>query len=1331
MNYMQDTGNASVNHFHEPISSIAILGWFLLSLASQAAGQESSLGLRGQLGNDVWKLRVNLSDDEYKALEPAAPRLGFGGPAAPPRGQNQSDSRRETVGNLFGIQFPWVRGSVDLTSGENKTKTFPCRIRYDGDFTYTMAAQSPKRPMFIQLLDGHDIQGVTSFRLHTMQFDQTMLRERITSHVFASLDATVTRTAHAELSLKVGRKKPELIGLYTILEAVDATFLSRNGIPESSLVSQTNGLNTIRYAGESWNSYVRTFRSSKRPSDKQQARIIEFAKLIDEATDEEFDKRIGDFINTDDLLRYLAANSLTSNVTGMSTIGTNDHLCLDADGRFHIVANQMETALGGSILSGSPDELTNLRVLQPYAGECKLFDRLLANKDYRNRYLRIVRESVNTFFAPKKMNRLIAALAEATVTSRDRETKAAAERLRKMMQAFGAGGGFGPPPGTGGMGPPPIDPRTFIAKRNDSIRKQLEGSEPGFTPRIPNLGGFGGGSQREGSTAPITEAQFRESVQVPENFHATLFARSPEVNYPVAIAAEPTGAIYVASDEQGSLGTDKGGGKVLRCVDHDGDGVMDSVTTFCRVDHVRGVVYRAGSVWVSHPPYLSVFHDDDGDGVADRNQQLVSGLTSELVNTRGGDHTTNGIRMGVDGWLYIGNGDYGTPEGKGIDGSTVVLRGGGVLRVRPDGTELELFASGLRNPFDIAIDPQLNLFTRDNTNDGGGWDTRVSQLFQNAEYGYPRLFANFSDEIMPTLGVFGNGGGTGSLYIEDEAWPDRWNRSLFTGDWGRSGVFYHPLKSDGATFQLSQETFATIARATGMDLDASGNLYVASWWSGEASVHVGPHVGFVTRLTPKGSTLREFPNLSGKSSSELVELLCSPNAVARFHVQGELLKRGDAVADALSQVCRNDDFPLGGRIAALFALKQIQGTESHEVLKSLTTDTAIREFAIRALTDRKTQLDGLDAEFFVSFLSDDSPRVRAQAVIALGRLGDVSVASEIIPLARQAGEERPNAAKANAEQVIPHLALRALLELNAVDACVAALDGSNRRAALRVLRSMHSVRAVDGLIAKLGTQRNLDKRNELLVTLIRLYQLETPYDGSWWGIRPDTTGPFYDPTTWEQSERIAAVLKTAMKEADAETAKRLGAELVRHQVRLSGLAPMAEAPAIEEKPIVIDPVDPQDPNQLGNMPYSELLTRARTMNGDAKAGAAVFTSRSCSACHTSAAGQKPVGPHLADIGKRYTPAELIESILKPSEKIAQGYETQAFLTDSGRVITGFVTSEKGQEITVRDSQGITHRVPRNQIEERNRQTTSAMPNGLVGSLTIKEFADLIAYLQSL
>src|SRR5262249_25484667 len=163
------------------------------------------------------------------------------------------------------------------------------------------------------------------------------------------------------------------------------------------------------------------------------------------------------------------------------------------------------------------------------------------------------------------------------------------------------------------------------------------------------------------------------------------------------------------------------------------------------------------------PPYLSVFHDDNGDGVADRQEVLVTGLTTDMINKRGGDHTTNGIRLGIDGWIYIAVGDYGFHQARGKDGTTLSLRGGGVLRVRPDGTELEIYATGLRNPFDLAIDPYLNLFTRDNTNDGAGWDVRVSHLVQSAHYGYTQLYAHFPEEIMPTLGQFGGGGGTGGL----------------------------------------------------------------------------------------------------------------------------------------------------------------------------------------------------------------------------------------------------------------------------------------------------------------------------------------------------------------------------------------------------------------------------------------------------------------------------------------------------------------------------------------------------------------------------------------
>ena len=246
-------------------------------------------------------------------------------------------------------------------------------------------------------------------------------------------------------------------------------------------------------------------------------------------------------------------------------------------------------------------------------------------------------------------------------------------------------------------------------------------------------------------------------VQVPDGFQATLFGNPPEVNYPACLTAAATGEVFVGVDEQGSLGKESGRGKVLRCIDTDGDGKADQVNVFAKMDHPRGLVYDNGSLWVLHPPFMSVFHDDDLDGTADREETLITGISTEEVNKRGADHTTNGIRMGIDGWIYIAVGDFGFTEAKGTDGRVLARRGGGVVRVRPDGTDMEYYCWGLRNIVDIAVDPYLNLFTRDNTNDGGGWDIRVSHIMQTANYGYPSLYKNFSEEIMPPLANYGGG----------------------------------------------------------------------------------------------------------------------------------------------------------------------------------------------------------------------------------------------------------------------------------------------------------------------------------------------------------------------------------------------------------------------------------------------------------------------------------------------------------------------------------------------------------------------------------------------
>jgi putative heme-binding domain-containing protein len=757
------------------------------------------------------------------------------------------------------------------------------------------------------------------------------------------------------------------------------------------------------------------------------------------------------------------------------------------------------------------------------------------------------------------------------------------------------------------------------------------------------------------------------------------------------------------------------------------------------MEHPRGLIAQDGKLWVLHPPFLSVFNDTNGDGVSDHQDVLVSGLTTSLIDERGGDHTTNGIRMGIDGWIYIAVGDYGFHGAKGKDGTTLSQRGGGILRVRPDGTELEVFATGLRNPFAIAMGPYMDLFTRDNTNDGAGWDVRVSHLIESADYGYSQRFANFPDEIMPTLGAYGQGGGTGALFLDDDRWPEPYRGSLLTGDWGRSEVYRHDLVPDGASFRANQKVFLNIPRPTGMDLGSDGRLFVASWRGGEASVYVGPQVGFIACITPPGLEAKSRPEPEEAGLARLVDGLSGSALAGRFACQREIIRRGRSpeATGALVALASDRSKPPYARAAALFALKQLDGKGSHAALRKLAEDSAVREFALRALADRRTELDGVDSGLFITALKDASPRVRAQALIALGRLGDNAAAARIIPLtARPQGSPmptlRPVQNQPDPDRVLPHLALRALVNLRAVNACLEALDGPYLEGALRALRYLHEPSAVEGLIKKLNAARAPEVRRDILGALVRLYHREADYDGSWWGIRPDTTGPYYDPREWECSGRIASVLLSAVGDGDASTVVFLRNELARHRVSLEGLPPVTSPPSAEpDARVVIAKADPKNPQQIGNMSYESAARRALQTKGNAESGLALFTTQSCRACHTVADGQTPKGPHLVDIGKRYSPAELVESILKPGAKIAQGYEAYIFAMADGRAFSGFIVSEGAAVVQVRESSGALHELKRANIEERRRQESSAMPEGIAGNLTPEQLADLVAYLQSL
>ncbi len=281
---------------------------------------------------------------------------------------------------------------------------------------------------------------------------------------------------------------------------------------------------------------------------------------------------------------------------------------------------------------------------------------------------------------------------------------------------------------------------------------------------------------------PEQEKEILKDVKVADGFDVNLFANSSAANYPVYVAASPAGDLYVSSDGNGSLGRDPKRGRIVRLRDSDRDGRADQVTEFVKeVDSPRGLVWDHDRLFLIHPPDVSCFIDKDGDGVAEEKQTLITGIAFGYKD-RPADHTTNGLTLGIDGWLYISGGDFGFTEAVGTDGRRLQHRNGGVIRFRPDGSGMEIFSTGTRNILGTPVSPLLDIFARDNTNDGGGWDVRFHHFTGLEDHGYPRHYINFGDEIVKPVADYGGGSGCGAVYLSEPGIPEKWNNAPLTCD---------------------------------------------------------------------------------------------------------------------------------------------------------------------------------------------------------------------------------------------------------------------------------------------------------------------------------------------------------------------------------------------------------------------------------------------------------------------------------------------------------------------------------------------------------------------
>jgi quinoprotein glucose dehydrogenase len=496
--------------------------------------------------------------------------------------------------------------------------------------------------------------------------------------------------------------------------------------------------------------------------------------------------------------------------------------------------------------------------------------------------------------------------------------------------------------------------------------------------------------------------------------------------------------------------------------DADGDGRMDRSTVFAdgfrtMLDGIAsGVLAMNDTVWFTNIPSLWKLTDTDGDGKADERTALHTGYGVHM-NYIG--HDLHGLILGPDGKLYFSIGDRGlrvkTREGKLIDNPD----SGAVLRCDfPNGDNLELVHTGLRNPQELAFDQLGNLWTWDNNCDwhdmarwvmvvpGGdsGWRIGYQFFADRGAWERERIWEAKGDapyRLAPIANI--DHGPSGIAFYPGTGLPARYDDHFIVCNFP-GGLNAWAVKPKGASYEVvGQQEFVWNIWATDVAFGPKPGVYISDWGDGWMRKGVGrifrvfdpalendTSAAEVARILAGGLEKRPAPELAG--------FLAHRDLRVRQQAQFELARRKDP---ALAEVALKGTASLA-RLHGIWGLRQIgRDAEKHVLLALLAdADAETRAQAAKALGEV-----GAPAAALVPLLKDESPRVRFFAAMGLR---DREAMGPVIEMLRE---------NADQDQYLRHAGVMALSRMGDADGLMRASKDSSRSVRLASLLAMRKL----------------------------------------------------------------------------------------------------------------------------------------------------------------------------------------------------------------------------------------------------------------------------------
>jgi putative membrane-bound dehydrogenase-like protein len=613
------------------------------------------------------------------------------------------------------------------------------------------------------------------------------------------------------------------------------------------------------------------------------------------------------------------------------------------------------------------------------------------------------------------------------------------------------------------------------------------------------------------------------------DFKVQLIYSPPDIEHPSVVTCDDEGNLYVGEDPMDMRGPttkhidriilirwDKETGKPIRTV------FAENLAA------VFGLIWHDGSLYVMHAPLYSVLKDTNGDGVADERKDLATGFGPPAGVYGFNDHIVTGTRLGMDGNVYVSVGDKGIPKATGADGSTISLEGGGVVRMRLDGTRLEVVTSGTRNHLDVAMDSLDNIFTYDNTDDGLGWWTRFTHHVPSGYYGYPYDYLKHPERHLPRISEHGGGSPVGAACYREGVWPAKYQDAAFHCEWGKGKIQVFFPKRQGATFEATMEDFLVKDPESKEDFRPQDlcfspdgkHMYVADWNFGG---WVNPKVcGRLWRVTYIGDQGQSQPAIDANPFTNLAH----PNHAIRLRAQWQAAQTRSA-AQQVQAILSDANAEPSAKIHSLWVANQLaEQNVAFDPLPLFTQGLSdknadVRAQAARAMGNRKLSAG---TKSLVSGLKDADASVRLHSTIALGRIASPESAAPLY------------ASLADEDAFVRHTAMQALRQIQDWKPAQSLLAGDNevqRAAVLVTLTGQYHDEAVSALAWAVEHGKQPHLRAAALEALAEVHHRADPYEKGWWGTQPARGKPARSKIhDWSGTSLVLSTVRNSLSSPD-------------------------------------------------------------------------------------------------------------------------------------------------------------------------------------------------------